>query len=148
MGLHTCQLLLSWALFGLLFSVMVGPRYEGRWIWPSTAQTWSYVAGVCVVGAGTHFMLNFSGKLAPAGLVSVVRASDILWAYLIEIYWFGQRPNKLTLVSVTFVLGSILAIAVEKIRDSGKLHKKLSNVDTDTATSDEEYDVESPRKGR
>jgi drug/metabolite transporter (DMT)-like permease len=93
-------------------------------------------------------MLNFSGKLAPAGLVSVVRASDILWAHLIEIYWFGQRPNTLTLAGVSFVVGSILAIAVEKIRDSRKLHKKLSNVDIDNATSDEEYDVESPRKGR
>lgn len=149
MGLHTCQLLLSWALFGLLFSVLIGPSYEGRWILPSTAQTWSYVAGVCVIGAGTHFMLNFSGKLAPAGLVSVVRASDILWAYVIEIYWFGQRPNTLTLVGVTFVLGSILAIAVEKLHKSRKLHKKLSNVDADNATSDEGYDIESPRrKGR
>ena len=148
MGLHTCQLLLSWALFGLLFSVLIGPSYEGRWILPSTAQR-SYVAGVCVIGAGTHFMLNFSGKLAPAGLVSVVRASDILWAYLIEIYWFGQRPNTLTLVGVTFVLGSILAIAVEKLHKSRKLHKKLSNVDADNATSDEGYDIESPRrKGR
>jgi len=148
LGLHTCQLLLSWALFGVVFSVLIGPSYEGRWVWPSSAQVWSYVSGVCIVGAGTHFMLNYSGKLAPAGLVSVVRASDILWAYLIEIYWFGQRPNALTLVGVTFVLGSVLAVAVEKIRGSRELHKKLLNVDTSSDNNDAEYDVESPRKGR
>ena len=78
-GVHTFQLLLSWALFGVLFSLIFG-RFEGTWKVPQNSTIWWYTFGVCFVGAGAHFMLNYAGRLAPAGLVSVVRASDIVWA--------------------------------------------------------------------
>jgi drug/metabolite transporter (DMT)-like permease len=78
-GVHTFQLLLSWAVMGTLFSVVFGPL-EGTWKLPSNTTIWWYTFGVCSVGAGAHFMLNYAGRLAPAGLVSVVRASDIVWA--------------------------------------------------------------------
>jgi drug/metabolite transporter (DMT)-like permease len=78
-GVHTFQLLLSWALFGIIFSLIFG-RYEGTWKMPIDSTIWWYTFGVCSVGAGAHFMLNYAGWLAPAGLVSVVRASDIVWA--------------------------------------------------------------------
>mmetsp|Transcript_11872 Transcript_11872/g.28126 ORF Transcript_11872/g.28126 Transcript_11872/m.28126 type:complete len:369 (-) Transcript_11872:147-1253(-) len=116
-GVHTFQLLLSWALFGVVFSVVVGP-YEGKWQWPSSASVWGHIVGVCLIGAGCHFMLNYAGRLAPAGLVSVVRASDILWAYCFEILLFAQRPNFYTWIGVVLVLGSLIAIGVEKIKES------------------------------
>lgn len=155
MGVHTFQLLLSWALFGIIFSVIFGP-YEGQWKWPSSGLIWWYVSGVCVVGAGTHFMLNYAGRLAPAGLVSVIRASDILFAYGFELFIFGQKPNGYTWVGVILVLGSLVAIASEKIRDAKRLRKKLSvgNMEngTDEAVTEEhqeEYDIESiPRKSK
>lgn len=78
-GVHTLQLLLSWALCGILFSLMFGSS-EGKWRMPSSKFIWSYVLGVCSVGAAAHFMLNYAGRLAPAGIVSVVRSSDIMWA--------------------------------------------------------------------
>eukprot|EP00536_Pseudo-nitzschia_multiseries_P009740 jgi/Psemu1/288647/fgenesh1_pg.281_\ len=101
-GVHTFQLLLSWALFGVVFSVVFGPYYEGAWVRPSawTSSVWLYVGGVCCVGAGAHFLLNYAGRLAPAGLVSVVRASDILFAYGFEILLFVQRPNAWTWIGV------------------------------------------------
>jgi len=117
-GVHTFQLLLSWALFGILFSVVIGPSYEGAWKWPSSGVVWGYVLGVCIVGAGCHFLLNFAGRLAPAGLVSVVRASDIVWAYCLEIGLFEQKPNKFTWMGVALILGSLLAIGIEKIYEA------------------------------
>lgn len=113
MGVHTFQLLLSWALFGVLFAFVIGP-YEGKWKLPETRQVSWYLAGVCLVGAGTHFMLNYAGRLAPAGLVSVVRSSDIVWAYAIEIKSFGQHPNGYTWLGVVLVLGSLIGVAYEK----------------------------------
>lgn len=127
-GVHTFQLLLSWALFGVVFSVVIGP-YEGEWKLPSSASVWGNVIGVCVVGAGCHFMLNYAGRLAPAGLVSVVRASDIMFAYCFEILFFAQRPNIFTWIGVILVLGSLVAIGIEKIRES----KNNSQIPTPTA---------------
>ncbi len=136
LGVHTFQLLLSWALFGVLFSILAGP-YEGEWIWtaglptlstppihppPSSSSSsswriWCYIGGVCGVGAGAHFLLNYAGRLAPAGLVSVVRASDIVWAYCFEVMWFVQRPNGITWMGVALVVGSLVAIGMDKVRE-------------------------------
>ena len=96
-GVSTFQLLLSWALFGVGFSFIIGP-YEGDWIWPSSALVWGYVVGVCFVGAGCHFMLNYAARFTQAGFTSVVRSSDILFAYCFEIFLFDHRPNMYTLI--------------------------------------------------
>jgi len=124
-GVHTFQLLLSWALFGVIFGVVIGP-YEGVWKWPSSTLVWGYVLGVCLIGAGCHFMLNYAGRLAPAGLVSVVRASDILWAYCFEIIFFVQKPNFCTWIGVVLVLGSLVVIGIEKIKES-KNNRQISS---------------------
>ncbi len=144
-GVHTFQLLLSWALFGVLFSVVLGP-YEGAWKWPTDAKVWSYVFGVCIVGAGCHFLLNFAGRLAPAGLVSVVRASDIVWAYCLEIGIFSQQPNRYTWCGVLLIMGSLLAIGIEKIYEaqtnpqipSPKAIQKEEDEESTTVLLDEE----------
>lgn len=131
-GVHTFQLLLSWALFGVLFSLIFGPS-EGEWQLPTSSLIWWYVGGVCVVGAGAHFMLNYAGRLAPAGLVSVVRASDIVWAYGCEILIFAQAPNMWTWVGVVLVLASLLAIAIEKARATPVAPKTVEPADLEVA---------------
>mmetsp|Transcript_14788 Transcript_14788/g.21813 ORF Transcript_14788/g.21813 Transcript_14788/m.21813 type:complete len:372 (-) Transcript_14788:42-1157(-) len=121
-GVHTLQLLLSWAICGTVFSIVIGP-YEGLWLVPPTSEIWWYVAGVCAIGAAAHFLLNYAGKMAPAGLVSVVRASDILWAYACEIFIFQEEPNALTWVGVVLVLSSLLLIGLDKMYNSSEENK-------------------------
>ena len=142
LGVHTFQLLLSWALFGIIFSIVFGPS-EGEWKIPETQAVWWYVFGVCSIGAWAHFMLNYAGHLAPAGLVSVVRSSDIVWAYACEIGVFEQTPNYKTWIGVILVLGSLLAIALEKMRDSRRQTNKAVAVEVTEPLLD---DVESQGK--
>jgi drug/metabolite transporter (DMT)-like permease len=152
-GVHTFQLLFCWAVLGTIFSILVGP-IEGSWEIPSSYIVWGYIFGVCMFGAGAHFMLNYAGQLAPAGLVSVVRASDIMWAYAFEILIFEQQPNSWTWIGVVLVLGSLLAIAIDKanlsILSSTKhaSPKKVSPIkaalkNNDAILSDIGHDVES-----
>lgn len=116
-GVSTFQLLLSWALFGVGFSFIIGP-YEGDWIWPSSALVWGYVVGVCFVGAGCHFMLNYAARFTQAGFTSVVRSSDILFAYCFEILLFDHRPNMYTLIGVILVVGSLVTIGIAKVKEN------------------------------
>lgn len=141
-GVHQFQLLLSWALLGTIFSVIAGP-FEGEWKLPASGLIWWYVVGVCAVGGGAHFLLNYAGRLAPAGLVSVVRASDIMWAYACEILIFEQSPNKWTWIGVFLVLSSLLAIAVDKANASSRLvlKKKLESDDANEKEPDLEIQV-------
>jgi drug/metabolite transporter (DMT)-like permease len=142
-GVHTLQLLVSWAAFGIFFS-LVFARAEGNWVLPRSGLIWWYVFGACSVGAAAHFVLNYGGRLAPAGLVSVVRSSDIMWAYACEIAIFHQSPNMYTWMGVVLVLGSLLAIGREKIRDGMRLAKKLA--ETKNGTEETYANVESTRR--
>ena len=75
------------------------------------------ITGVCLTGASAHFFLNYAGRIAPAGLVSVVRASDIVWAYGLEILVFSEdRPNGWTWLGVSLVLGSLVAVGFDKLQ--------------------------------
>jgi drug/metabolite transporter (DMT)-like permease len=143
-GVHTLQLLISWATFGIIFSLVFATAEEGEWVLPRSRLIWWYVFGACSVGAAAHFVLNYGGRLAPAGLVSVVRSSDIMWAYACEIAIFRQSPNTFTWMGVVLVLGSLLAIGKEKMRDGRRLAKKLA--ETENGTEEPYADVESPTK--
>jgi drug/metabolite transporter (DMT)-like permease len=142
-GVHTLQLLISWATFGIIFSLAFA-RAEGDWVLPRSGLIWWYVFGACSVGAAAHFVLNYGGQLAPAGLVSVVRSSDIMWAYACEIAIFHQSPNMFTWMGVILVLGSLLAIGGEKMRDARRLAKVLAK--TENGTEEPYDDVESPTR--
>jgi len=158
-GVHTLQLLLSWATFGLIYSIVLGFILGGDWMMPQTLLIWLYVFGVCSVGAAAHFLLNYAGRIAPAGLVSVVRSSDIMWAYLWEILIFHQIPNGWTWMGVLLVLASLAAITVQKVGEQrGAIAKSRSSVSTSVEDDSEEngdyveeeeehHDVEMQDKG-
>lgn len=124
-GAHTLQLLFSWCVFGILLSLLFGivSNIEGgdsSWRIPSSRLAWLYVLGVCGIGSIAHFILNYAARLAPAGLSSIARASDIAYGYLWGVLIFKQKPFGSTLVGVVLIVLSLIGIAVQKTRDEKK----------------------------
>lgn len=128
LGVSTLQLLFSWSTFGVLFSLLF--RYifdalqmEMKWRIPPSHESWFYILGMCMIGSMAHFLLNYAARMAPAGLSSIVRSSDILFAYLWEVLIFGVTPMWTTILGVILVLTSLSVIAIEKWNE-GKVMKK------------------------
>ena len=124
-GAHTLQLLFSWCIFGILLSLLIGVCSgvgggNSSWSMPSSMLAWGYVLGVCSVGTIAHFILNYAARLAPAGLSSIARASDIGYGYLWEVIIFKQKPYASTLVGVVLIALSLIGIAVQKTQDERK----------------------------
>ena len=121
LGVHTLQLLFSWCCFGLISSVAfgftLGALVEGTWAFPSDRETWFYIFGTCAVGTMAHALFNYAGMFAPAGLCALVRSTDILWAYMIEVVVFEESPQFSTIAGVVLILVSLTMIAIEKIRN-------------------------------
>lgn len=119
-GVHTLQLLFSWVLFGIVFSLLVGvalPWINGKgstFVWPADSQTWRYVLGTCVFGSSGHFLLNYAARHAPAGLSSIIRTSGIVWSYMLELLVFHQGPVPLVTAGVLLIVASLATIALEK----------------------------------
>jgi hypothetical protein len=70
-----------------------------------------------VIGSMAHFLLNYAGQLAPASLSSVVRSSDLMFAYIWEIFIFSTIPNGWTWMGVGFISLSLIMITVQKIKE-------------------------------
>lgn len=145
-GVHTVQLLFSWVTFGVLFSFLLGvvrpmmiafrearrqQRQQGPvlyedhgttsisfFVWPEDSSTWAYVLGACTFGSIGHVLLNYAARHAPAGLSSIMRASGIVWSYLLELIIFHQVPYRITLLGVCLILFSLATIAIEKYQES------------------------------
>ncbi|KAL9185169.1 hypothetical protein ACHAXT_002946 [Thalassiosira profunda] len=116
-GAHTLQLLFSWAAFSMLVSVCAGAiaawlSEDARWRMP-IAEELPIVLSVCIAGTIAHFLLNYSMRQLPATLGSLVRSSDIFWAYLLEIIVFGERPQAGTWFGVLFVCTSLAMVLLQ-----------------------------------
>lgn len=136
-GAHTLQLLFSWAFFGIIFSAI---GLWGHWKLPSTKESWLYVLAMSVVGSAAHFLLNYAGRLAPASLSSIVRSSDLAFAYGWEIWIFHQIPNLWTWTGVGFITLSLVMITVHKVRDY-RTEQSLKRHSSDIVTKDEDQET-------
>ncbi|KAL7531857.1 hypothetical protein ACHAXR_008579 [Thalassiosira sp. AJA248-18] len=136
MGAHTLQLLFSWTVFGLSWSIAVGViaasnKDDQQWRVPSREEA-PIVLGVCVSGTFAHFLLNYAAKLLPATLASLIRSSDIFWAYLLEIIVLGQHPQKETLFGAMLVCSSLALILSAGSNEKNKM-KHLGSIGNLTA---------------
>jgi len=149
-GAHTFNLLFSWCVFGISASFAAGKTEsisrglmkEGPWVWDFTDPSWKYVFFMCFFGTAAHFCFNFGGKLAPAGLGSIARSSDIVWAYLLEILLFKQQPSWSTWLGVFFVICSLSVIALvqtnKKLQNQNE-NKRKQIIDLDEEKKEDEF---------
>jgi drug/metabolite transporter (DMT)-like permease len=145
-GAHTLQLLFSWVCFGTIFSLAFGilqSKHNGEWRLPPSRTSWMYVLGLCSIGSAAHFLMNYAGRLTPAGLASITRSSGLMWAYMFEVLIFKEVPKASTIVGVVLIVMSLVAITLQKVRDerltSVVASEKLPTLEQD---NDQEAEIE------
>mmetsp|Transcript_10601 Transcript_10601/g.24210 ORF Transcript_10601/g.24210 Transcript_10601/m.24210 type:complete len:434 (+) Transcript_10601:116-1417(+) len=127
-GANTLQLLFSWVVFGiswsLLLAFLTGSKPGQQWRVPS-AREFPYVLGACLSGTLAHFILNYAAKLIPAGVSGLVRSSDIFWAYILEIAVLNEHPVAATWWGVALV-SVALTILIHSTNREKEIHKDAS----------------------
>ena len=120
-GAHTLQLLSSWVLFGLIFSVVLGVMLpttsDTSWYIPESKEVWGYLLACCILGSAAHFLLNFAARHAHPGLVAIVKSSGIVWAYILQILLFDNIPTWTTCGGVLLVGASLALVSLQKLWD-------------------------------
>lgn len=82
-----------------------------------SAADWIVLTAIAVIGITAYFTMTVSLRLISPTSVSVLRALEILLAYLCQIVVMGQIPNATCLGGAILVMVSVIGIAVEE-----KLH--------------------------
>ncbi|KAL7460746.1 hypothetical protein ACHAXS_001190 [Conticribra weissflogii] len=142
-GAHTLQLLFSWVVFGIIFSliaeVMMGRHSSNsKWFIPSRNELLPII-GVCITGSGSHFLLNYAAKLAPASIGGLVRSTDIGWSYLWQVMILGITPQTGTYWGVCCVCFSLILVVLAGSNDDNRklvLEKQHSSNDDEITMAD------------
>jgi hypothetical protein len=80
--------------------------------------------------ANTLLFVNHSLTLSFSLSLSLFLLLPIRYQYCFEIMIFMQQPNKFTWMGVVLVLGSLVAIGIEKVKESRKVIMTVSTSPT------------------
>jgi drug/metabolite transporter (DMT)-like permease len=140
-GAHTLQLLFSWVFFGVLFSGM--GVFLQSWKVPPNWTCWGHILCMSIFGSLAHVLLNYAGRLVPAGASSIMRSTNIIWAYAWEIMIFHVHPDPLTWCGVLLIGTSLLMVALQQVvaERSGQGATIVRDDETSEGSDDDELEL-------
>ena len=111
---HTLQLLFSWASSAAVISLFTCLVVPSQSMVSPTAQGWGYVFALSIIGAWAHFLMNYSARHVPASHASIIRTTDVVMSYVLEIVVVGVVPAGVTIFGALLILSAVVATAVGK----------------------------------
>ena len=105
----------------------------GRWSLPQGWSEWAYVCGVALSGSLSTVLVFQALRLEGAGIVSMVRTSEIAVSYVLQRIFLNQSPNMYaaigaTIISMTSVSCGLRAwLNAQKNSSEYSLHKKFKD---------------------
>jgi len=95
-------------------------------------QEYVCVAGVCLVGYLAQYSLTRGCQILISGLASLLRTTDIGWAFVWGVLFFHQTPNYITIIGAILMFLSVVIITIDKMI---QLYKKGKTNLTDLANT-------------
>lgn len=65
-----------------------------------------------MISAGAYALALWAKTVAPIGMVSALRETSVIFAALIGVIWFGERPLGLRIVAAVVVAGGVLLVTL------------------------------------
>lgn len=91
----------------------IGPELH-KFRLPHDWFTWGEILLVALTGLTGQVLVTKALKIEGAGKVSVTRSLDIILAYLIQVYIFGEKPTSTSLTGAILIISSVICMGFEK----------------------------------
>ena len=101
----------------LLVSLLLLPFAFAGWFMPSPGQ-WVLLLACGFLGAGGHYCMTRSFRVADISAVQSVKFLELVWAAILGLAMFGTRPAGWTLAGGVVILASTLWLARREARVS------------------------------
>lgn len=107
---------LSCIVIGLIVAYATGNL---KWILIQNTKIETCKSILCLVGIG---FVGFFGQLTgnwgaqhvPAGVSSMIKATDTVWAFIWGFIFFGELPNWVTILGALCVMSGVIFVAIQK----------------------------------
>ncbi|XP_053985124.1 solute carrier family 35 member G1-like [Hylaeus anthracinus] len=104
-----------WSLVtAVFFFYFVSENHEQSLKLPDDWFTWSKILLVAFTGLCGQILVTNALKIEGAGKVSVTRSLDIILAYIVQVYFFGDQPSSTSIVGAFLVIISVICMGFEK----------------------------------
>jgi drug/metabolite transporter (DMT)-like permease len=99
----------------LVVTVLLLPFAIGGWVTPSPRE-WMLLIVCGFLGAGGHYCMNRSFRVADISAVQSVKFLELVWAAILGLLMFGTLPAGWTVVGGVVILASTLWLARRESR--------------------------------
>ena len=99
----------------LLVSLLLLPFALANWMTPSAGE-WALLLACGCFGAGGHYCMTRSFRVADISAVQSVKFLELLWAAILGLVMFGATPGGWTLAGGAVILASTLWLARRESR--------------------------------
>ncbi|EFN80447.1 Transmembrane protein 20, partial [Harpegnathos saltator] len=105
----------SWSFAAaVIFYIVVSGGYEHKLKLPHDYFTWIQILLVACTGLMGQVLVTKALKIESAGKVSVTRSLDIILAYMIQVYLFGEKPTSTSVIGAVLIIFSVVCMGFEK----------------------------------
>lgn len=101
-------------LSSICFFLIVSEANHHIRIFPKDLMTWGLIFLVALTGLSGQILVTKALKIEGAGKVSVTRSLDIILAYIIQVFLFGDVPNSSSITGASLILCSVIAMGFER----------------------------------
>lgn len=107
---------LSWwsLVTAVFFFFLVSDNQEQKSKFPHDWITWSKILLIALTGLSGQILVTNALKIEGAGKVSVTRSLDIILAYIVQIYFFGDQPTSTSIIGAFLIIISVICMGFEK----------------------------------
>jgi drug/metabolite transporter (DMT)-like permease len=141
---HYSTVIFTYSLWGMIQSA-VFCYIVNVWSLPAGAKGWGCLTGVGLLAVSAQVCFTLALKTENAGAVSVLRSSEIVFAFVWQVVFLKEYPNVYSIVGGVLVMVCAVAYGIQKcfkIRkdQAGDIEKDVEKMIT--PTSENQTDVE------
>ncbi|OQV14418.1 putative Solute carrier family 35 member G1 [Hypsibius exemplaris] len=123
---------LFWTAFVGLIISLVATAAADDFIFPTDLQEISYIIGVGVLTLISQEALTRALRLESAGLISLLRTGDIVWAFVWQIALFHVVPHYFSIIGAIMVVVCVMFVslreATEKLPPGSRLRRAIQAI--------------------
>lgn len=104
-------------IVAVFFYFVISKGHERSFRFPQLPHdwfTWGQIMLVAFTGLLGQVLMTKALKIEGAGKVSVTRSLDIILAYVIQVYFFGEKPTSTSIIGAVLIIFSVICMGFEK----------------------------------
>ncbi|KAF5287174.1 hypothetical protein FQR65_LT12303 [Abscondita terminalis] len=127
-GIHFSVIMTNFGSFALVQCLLVTWIIGGLCVPPCGADRY-FIVALALFSFGGQILLTVALQMEQAGPVAIARSSDIVFAFIWQVWFFDEVPNKFSVGGAFLVMTSVILTALRKwvlaLPDSSSLKNKL-----------------------